>query len=82
MFLFRYDGKWLNDMKNGAGKFFHLDRGHLFIGWWVDNIPKCGTFEDYKQLEAANPSTYSVPKCLLDDPTDVLHEAIDILRRP
>ena len=69
-------------MKNGEGKFFYLDTGHLLVGWWVDNIPKCGTFENYIQLEGTNPSTYNVPTCLLDDPSDVLHEAIDVLRRP
>ena len=62
-------------MKNGDGKFFYLDKGHLYVGVWKDNIAKCGTFEDFGRAGAPNPTAYKVPKCHLVDPDNVVEEA-------
>ena len=54
----RYEGQWKDGKKHGKGKFFYLDRGQLYTGVWCDDIPKCGTVEDFGRHEAPNPTTY------------------------
>ena len=49
-------------MKNGPGKFFYLDRGQVYTGNWVDDIPKCGTLEDVERETASNPPVYPIPE--------------------
>lgn len=41
----RYEGEWKDDKKHGNGKYYHLDKGQVFIGTWVDDIAKCGVME-------------------------------------
>lgn len=48
-------------MKNGHGKFLYLDRGQVYTGTWVDDIPKCGTLEDTNR-DAPNPPPYPIPQ--------------------
>lgn len=62
----RYEGQWKDDKKHGKGKFFYLDRGQMYTGVWCDDIPKCGTVEDFGRHEAPNPTTYPLPEvCVL-----------------
>lgn len=49
-------------MKNGHGRFFHLDHGQLFEGFWVDNVAKCGTMIDFGRDEAPEPTQFPIPK--------------------
>lgn len=49
-------------MKNGHGRFFHLDRGQLFEGFWVDDVAKCGTMIDFGRDEAPKPTQFPIPK--------------------
>lgn len=49
-------------MKNGPGRFFHLDHGQLFEGFWVDNVAKCGTMIDFGRDEAPEPTQFPIPK--------------------
>lgn len=49
-------------MKNGPGRFFHLDHGQLFEGFWVDNIAKCGTMIDFGRDEAPEPTQFPIPQ--------------------
>lgn len=63
--------------KHGKGKFFYLDRGQMYTGVWCDNIPKCGTMEDFGRHEAPNPTTYPIPECKLQDTRGVIKDAED-----
>ena len=63
------------DMKNGDGKFFYLDKGHIYTGWWLNNVPKCGTFEDFVDVDSSNPISYQFPKCDLIYPENVVSDA-------
>ena len=58
----RYEGSWENGMKNGPGKFLYLDKGQVYSGEWVDDIPKCGTLEDFGREGAPDPPTYPIPE--------------------
>lgn len=49
-------------MKNGPGRFFHLDHGQLFEGFWVDDVAKCGTMIDFGRDEAPEPTQFPIPK--------------------
>lgn len=58
----RYEGCWRRGMKNGSGRFFHLDHGQLFEGFWVDDVAKCGTMIDFGRDEAPEPTQFPIPK--------------------
>ncbi len=49
-------------MKNGEGKFLYLDKGQVYVGTWVDDIPKCGSVEDFGREGAPDPPVYPIPK--------------------
>lgn len=61
----RYEGSWENDMKNGPGKYFYMERGLVYTGSWKDDIAKCGTMEQMA-IDAPRPLTYPIPevRCL------------------
>ncbi|EGW07464.1 MORN repeat-containing protein 3 [Cricetulus griseus] len=75
----RYEGSWERGMKNGHGRFFHLDHGQLFEGFWVDDVAKCGTMIDFGRDEAPEPTQFPIPKVEIEDPDGVLREAIAAL---
>lgn len=58
----RYEGYWQRGLKNGSGRFFHLDHGQLFEGFWVDDVAKCGTMIDFGRDEAPEPTQFPIPK--------------------
>ena len=49
-------------MKNGSGKYFYLDKGQLYEGVWVNDIPKCGTVQDFGREGAPEPTQYPIPE--------------------
>lgn len=61
----RYEGLWKCDMKNGPGKFMYLDKGQVYTGEWIDDIPVCGMLEDFGRDGAPDPPVYPIPKVLL-----------------
>ncbi|XP_012586648.1 PREDICTED: MORN repeat-containing protein 3 [Condylura cristata] len=78
----RYEGSWQRGMKNGPGRFFHLDHGQLFEGFWVDNVPKCGTMTDFGRDEAPEPTQFPIPQVKLVDPDGVLEAALASFKAP
>ena len=57
----RYEGSWRNDKKNGPGRYFYLDRGQLYEGTWLDDVPKCGEMKDFGREGAPAPTQYPIP---------------------
>lgn len=47
-----YDGYWLNDKKEGPGRFYYKASGKMYEGEWVDGAPKCGTYHDADEAHA------------------------------
>lgn len=74
----RYEGQWKDDKKHGKGRFFYLDRGQMYTGVWCDDIPKCGTVEDFGRQEAPKPTIYPLPECKLQDLRGVVKDAEDM----
>lgn len=58
----RYEGTWKDGKKHGPGKFFYLDKGQLFEGFWVADVPKSGTMIDCGREAAPAPTQYPIPK--------------------
>lgn len=58
----RYEGSWEDDMKNGDGRFFYLDKGQMLTGFWVNDVAKCGTMEDFDRDSAPQPPKYPIPE--------------------
>lgn len=77
----RYEGYWQRGLKNGSGRFFHLDHGQLFEGFWVDDVAKCGRMIDFGRDEAPEPTQFPIPKIKLLDPDSVLEEALATFKK-
>ena len=58
----RYEGMWERGMKNGEGRYLHLDKGQVFTGTWVDDVPKCGIMEDVNRETVPDPPPYPIPQ--------------------
>ena len=58
----RYEGSWEDDMKNGDGRFLYLDKGQMYTGFWVNDVAKCGTVEDFDRDSAPQPPKYPIPE--------------------
>ena len=49
-------------MKNGEGRYLHLDKGQVYTGTWLDDVAKCGTMEDANRDTASDPPPYPIPQ--------------------
>ncbi|XP_037000258.2 MORN repeat-containing protein 3 [Artibeus jamaicensis] len=77
----RYEGHWRQGLKNGSGRFFHLNHGQLFEGFWVDDVAKCGTMIDFGREEAPEPTQFPIPEVEILDPDGVLEEALAMFKK-
>jgi len=71
----RFEGSWSLDAKNGAGCHYYLDRGQVYEGVWVDNVPKCGEMKDVDRDIAPRPTEYPIPCVQLAEPDMVVNMA-------
>nr|XP_033813158.1 MORN repeat-containing protein 3 isoform X2 [Geotrypetes seraphini] len=74
----RYEGSWKGGKKHGPGKYYYLDKGQLYEGVWVEDIPKCGTMIDYGREEAPSPPIYPIPEIKVRNPVAILEEAKEL----
>ncbi|VDQ09044.1 unnamed protein product [Trichobilharzia regenti] len=58
----RFEGQWLNDKKNGRGKYFFLTTGQLMEGVWCDDVPKNSQIVDLGREVARNPTESEIPE--------------------
>lgn len=78
-----YEGYWLRDMREGSGSYFYAASGKVFVGEWVDDLPKAGV---YTQSQAnpdqalAVPVTTMLPQVRLVNPAGVLEDALARVR--
>ena len=42
----RYEGMWMNDLKEGPGRFIYKTRKQIYEGEWALGSPKCGSLRD------------------------------------
>ena len=57
----RYEGMWLDDFKEGPGKFIYRLKRQAYEGEWVKGLPKCGTIVDLPPLHGTMPRKYPIP---------------------
>lgn len=72
----RFEGSWSKGKKNGNGCHYYLDRGLVYEGVWVDNVPKCGEMRDLNRENAPLPTEYPIPTLQLAQPATVIGEAV------
>jgi hypothetical protein len=53
---------WLNDQKEGPGKFIYKHKRQAYEGEWFRGLPKCGTLVDLPHLPGAMPRKYPIPE--------------------
>lgn len=65
---------WLNDKKEGPGKFIYRNRRQMYEGEWSLGQPKCGTLKDLPPLQGQAPRKYLIPAIELAEPERLLEE--------
>lgn len=41
-----FEGSWVNDLREGQGSYFYAESNKLFVGEYVDDMPKCGIYSE------------------------------------
>lgn len=78
-----YEGYWLNDMREGSGSYFYAQSGKVFVGEWVNDLPKAGVYtQANSNPEQATPvpQTTVLPQVMLAFPNEVLEGALAAVR--
>eukprot|EP00033_Pygsuia_biforma_P001859 GCRY01002079.1.p1 GENE.GCRY01002079.1~~GCRY01002079.1.p1 ORF type:complete len:288 (+),score=62.01 GCRY01002079.1:123-986(+) len=83
----RYEGLWVDNLKEGAGVYFYLSKAQRYDGEWREGIPKCGVMSEFVPEEADDPTGENIPtprhrtarplpRLTLKDPSEVLLQAM------
>ncbi|CAE7520464.1 MORN3 [Symbiodinium sp. CCMP2456] len=78
-----YEGFWLNDKREGSGSYFYAESGKVFVGEWVNDLPKAGVYtQANSNPEQATPvpQTTILPTLMLAFPNEVLDGALAAVR--
>lgn len=79
-----YEGYWLRDKREGSGSYFYCSTGKVFVGEWVNDLPKAGVFSQAHsnpEQSAPVPTTSNLPAVRLTNPADVLEGALSSVRQ-
>jgi len=81
-----FEGYWFRDMRHGQGSHYFAEKNKIYVGEWVDDVPKCGVLtevEDDETVKESRPKYFTdqhkdmtYPSLELADPQEVLREAI------
>ena len=89
----RYEGHWLNDKKEGPGRYFYRVTCKMYEGEWVDDTAKCGVYQDIPASSFADEesqrdflaqnasSAFQLQRLGLVNTEEVLTEAVANVRR-
>ena len=88
-----FEGSWVNDQREGQGSYFYAESNKLFVGEYVEDMPKCGIYSEVVDEEQENQKkdkedTFEdqmpdfndippLPKLGLKDPVGVLQKALN-----
>lgn len=72
----RYEGSMKNGKKHGHGRFIYTDKGQVYEGFWVDDIPKCGTLCEYDRENTPTPQRNPIPLVVLKGVPAVLQDGL------
>lgn len=78
-----YEGYWLRDKREGSGSYFYAASGKVFVGEWVDDLPKAGVYTQSQanpEQALAVPVTSKLPAVRLVNPAGVLEMALATVR--
>jgi hypothetical protein len=88
-----FEGSWVNDLREGQGSYFYAESNKLFVGEYVNDMPKCGIYSEV--VDDKTPEDQQVekllqmpdfddipplPKLELKDPVGVLQTALNNVR--
>lgn len=79
-----YEGYWLKDKREGSGSYFYAATGKVFVGEWVNDLPKAGVFSQAQANPAQSlpaPQTSKLPAVRLTSPGDVLEASLGTVRQ-
>jgi hypothetical protein len=71
---------WLDDKKEGPGKFVYKAKRQMYKGEWSKGLPKCGTLVDLPVLAGGEPKKYPIPEIKLADADGVLETQREEIR--
>jgi len=82
-----FEGQWVNDKREGQGSYFFASKNKVFVGEWVDDMPKAGVYsavDDPDYIKSTRPKHFTdayelpdIPQIKLDNPSDVLENALE-----
>jgi len=82
-----FEGQWVNDKREGQGSYFFASKNKVFVGEWVDDMPKAGVYsevEDPDQVKINRPKQFTdayelpnIPSIKLGNPAEVLEDALE-----
>jgi len=79
-----YEGYWLKDKREGSGSYFYAETGKVFVGEWVNDLPKAGVYSQAQtnpEQAVAVPQTSKLPPVRLTGPAEVLEGALSMVRQ-
>lgn len=88
----RFEGQWLNNKKEGQGRFFYAATRKVYEGEWVEDVAKCGTYSDATPADMAHDGlgqpedeydegyTFELPTLALKDSVEVAEDASSSVR--
>merc|ERR1719265_769698 len=79
-----YEGYWLKDKREGSGSYFYSATGKVFVGEWVNDLPKAGVYTQAQpnpEQAVPVPQTTNLPGVRLTNPAEVLENALGAVRR-
>lgn len=88
-----FEGSWVQDLREGQGSYFYQESNKLFVGEYVNDMPKCGIYSqviddqtpEQEQLEKELKMPEfddipPIPKLQLKNPIGVLQTALNKVR--
>lgn len=46
-----YEGQWVNDKREGQGSYYYKEKAKMFVGEWVNDMPKAGVYTQVEDEE-------------------------------
>jgi len=82
-----FEGQWVNDKREGQGSYFFASKNKVFVGEWVDDMPKAGVYsavDDPDFIKSNRPKQFTdpydlpdIPQIALENPSNVLENALE-----
>lgn len=81
-----FEGFFMKDLKHGQGSYYYGSTNKIYVGEWLEGVPRCGVFTEVEDEEVAlnyQPRYFTdpepaltLPQLQLEHPKEVLRDAI------